>query len=116
MNKLLIAIILLSGLTANASLKLQLQGNGYDNGTHTRPQVGVAFYQPIMKKVALNTWAGGGYEAFQTKEQVRWSSAKASLDYYFKDLTVAIGAQVKDIQGADNSRSYGFVKLEYKLF
>jgi trimethylamine:corrinoid methyltransferase-like protein len=117
MKFVLATALLFVGLSANASLKLQAQANGYENGTHTRPQVGLAFYQPFMRnRVALNTWAGTGIEPFMTKEAVRWSSAKASLDYYIKDLTVGLGMQVKDIQGADNSRSYGFVKLEYKLF
>lgn len=116
MKSLVIMLVSLFALSANASLKLQAQANGYDNGENTRPQLGIAYYQPLMKKVALNSWAGMGYEAFQTKEQVRWSSAKASLDFYIKDLTVAFGMQLKDIQGADNSRSYAFMKLEYKLF
>lgn len=116
MKKVIIAMVSLFALSANASLKLQAQANGYDGGENTRPQLGVAYYQPLMKKVALNTWAGMGYEPFETKEQVRWSSAKASLDFYIKDITVAFGMQYKDIQGADNSRSYGFLKLEYKLF
>lgn len=117
MKKLLIAIVLLSGLTANASLKLQAQANGYDNGENTRPQVGVAYYQPIIKnKVAINSWAGTGIEPFMTKEAVRWSAAKVSMDFYIKDLTLGLGVQHKDIQGADNSRNYTFVKLEYKVF
>lgn len=116
MKFVLATALLFVGLSANASLKLQLQGNGYDGGDHVRPQVGIAYYQPLLKKVALNSYIGTGIEPFQTKEAVRWSTAKASLDFFIKDVTLGLGGQFKDIEGADNSRSYGFVKLEYKLF
>lgn len=116
MKKLLVIALLACSSFAHASLKIQAQANGYEGGDHTRPQVGVAYYQPLMKKVALNTWAGMGYEPFLTKEQVRWTSAKGSLDFFIKDITLGLGMQYKDIQGADNSRSYAFVKLEYKVF
>jgi hypothetical protein len=116
MKFVLATALLFVGLSANASLKLQLQANGYEGGDKTRPQVGLAYYQPLMKKVALNTWMGMGQEPFLTKETVTWATAKASLDFFIKDVTLGIGGQVKDIEGADNSRAYGFVKLEYKLF
>jgi hypothetical protein len=117
MKKVIIAMVSLFALSANASLKLQAQANGYEGGSHTRPQMGLSYYQPIMKgRVALNTWAGGGEEFFVEKEAVTWYGAKAQLDFRLGKFTLSPGVQYKDISGSDNSRSYMYVRVDYQIF
>lgn len=117
MKSLVIVLVSMFALSANASLKVQVQGNAYEGGQHTRPQVGLSYYQPIMRnRVALNTWAGGGEEFFVEKEAVTWYGAKAQLDFRLGKFTVSPGVQYKDISGSDNSRSYMYMRVDYQIF
>lgn len=116
MKKFITAIILLSGLTANAGLKLSTTANLYDKGEHTRPAVGLVYYKQLMKKAGVQVYAGMGKEAFEDKADVTWATVKTQADFYIKDLTVSPGVMLKDVMGDGEMRDYMFVKLEYKLF
>ena len=109
-------ITLMTAFTAQASLKVSGQANLYDQGKNTRPQAGLTLYQPLMKHIALNSWAGVGIEPFDNKDDVRWSEVKAQLDFINGKYTLSPGMSFKDISGDNNKRSMGFVKLEYQLF
>lgn len=115
MKKLLLICLLFSSVS-HASLKISGQANVYDQGANTRPQVGLAFYQPLMKHIAFNSWAGIGVEPFDNKSDVTWKEAKAQVDFINGKYTLSPGVVVKDVNGEDNKRSYGFIKLDYQIF
>ena len=102
--------------SAEASLKLSAQANMYDGAEKTRPAVGLSYYQPMFKTVALNSFVGYGDEPFEVKDDALWFVSKAQLDFYFGKWTVSPGITYKHIEPYDQSRSYGFVKADYKLF
>ena len=116
MKSILILTCLLFANTVYATVKLQAIANGYDNNQNVRPQFGIVLYQPIFKSLVLNAYAGIGIEAFDNKDDVRWTVAKGSIDYTIKRITVGAGYAHKDNTEVSNGRDYSFIKLEYKLF
>ncbi len=104
-------------LSANASLKLSTQLNAYDNGAHTRPLVGLGWYQKIWKdNVALNSWAGMGDEPFLTHEDTKWFSAKTQLDINMGKWTLSPGYQFKHVAPYDADRGNAYLRIDYKIF
>ena len=115
--RFMIAILILFMSTFSfASLKLSTQANLYDKGHNTRPQVGLSWYQPIMRDIALNTWAGYGNEPFEIKDDVNWFGAKAQLDFRWKRVVVSPGVIWKHLEPSNAERSYGFLRVDYVIF
>jgi hypothetical protein len=115
--KLLISLCLVfCSLTSYATVKLSAQANMYNKANDTRPQVGVSIYQPMMKNIALNVWSGVGVEPFEDKKDVTWYGTKGQLDFLNGNWTLSPGIMYKDIKGNYDSRSFMYVKVDYKLF
>ena len=114
--KFFLSIVLLCfSITANASLKLTSQVNAYDQGKNTRPSAGLSWYQPLMKGVAFNSYAGVGDEPFEVKDDALWFVGKAQVDVYMGRWTIAPGILYKHIEPYDQSRTYGYLRVDYKL-
>lgn len=115
--RIFIAIAILSAAVfANASLKLSTQANFYDQGEATRPQAGLSLWHPLRKNVAVNLYTGVGVEPFEVRDDVTWITAKGQVDFSTGNWIISPGYAVKDIDGAYDSRSYGYLKVDYKLF
>lgn len=112
---LALSLFLLSSI-ACASLKLQVQGNAFQDTGEMRPQFGLSYHQPIVKKLALNIWAGTGWEVDDKRQDTNWYVTKASLDFTHDKFMMGLGHQIKDSEIEGDKRDIVFVKLEYKLF
>lgn len=116
MKSLFFAIILFSNI-ALASGKISVQGNVYQDTGAVRPAAGFSIYQKLMKNIAFNGYLGIGVEDFEKREDVVWQVAKAEVNFYNGKYILSPGVALKDtdITGVD-SRSYGYIKLDYLLW
>lgn len=109
-----LAIMSLSPI-AQASGKLSLQGNVYDQGEFVRPAAGFSIYQKMMKNIAFNSYAGIGTEPFTYRKDVMWTTAKAEVQFYNGAWTLSPGVAIKDTD-MSTPRSYMFIKIERQLW
>lgn len=108
--------LIMFGSMASASLKVSTQVNAYEEGHNPRPSAGLVYYQPVFKRLALNAYAGVGDEPFEMKDDVVWYVGKAQLDVYFGKWTVAPGYAYKHAEPYSESRHYGYLRVDYKIF
>lgn len=120
MKKIIFIAALLTGLSAHASGKLSAQANVYDQGEHTRPVVGLAIYEQLMKfrqtSVAFNSFTGFGEVPFDTQSDITWFTTKNQLDLSNGKWTFSPGVQFLYSKPSGETRSLGFVKLSYNLW
>ncbi len=115
--RFILAVLTVFSVTSHASLKLTAQLNGYDTFQHPRPMLGLGFYQPLMRDIALNTWAGVGDEPFDIKPDVVWMTAKAQVDFKWGSWTIAPGYAYKHAGEPYNyGRDYAYIKVDYQIF
>ena len=113
---LTLALIIAAG-SAQASGKLSLQNNFYNNGTEYRPLVGVAVYERLAKTLALNSWVGYGVQPLEIKGDVNWLVAKAQVDMEFsRRWTVAPGVQYKTLLDDATTDLVPYIKVDLKLW
>lgn len=113
MTKTLLIALLLSPF-ANAGLKLSVRPQFHLDSEKMGVTGGASYYQPLMKKLALNTWAGAGYRP-EPLDSV-WYGANVELDMIFGDFTASPGFQYRASPTTiDNDNSVG-VKLSYKVW
>lgn len=115
MNKIILVISALLVLPAFGGGKLNVQTNVYDN-TIIRPSVGLGVYQPLLKKVAFNSWTGVGMQPLILKEDVTWFVTKNQLDFYMGKFEVSPGLELKYVWPYNEMRTNYFVDLSYKLW
>lgn len=119
-NAFLIGLILLAGASAQASGKLTLQNNLYNDGTTYRPTVGFGVYERVAKGLAVNAWTGYGVMPLESSDDTEWFVAKAQIDFEMsgrlKRLTVSPGITYKQIINEDFSDKIGFLRLDWKLW
>lgn len=126
MKKLLMLAILLSCTGAMARGKLSLQNNLYNDGKTYRPTLGFSVYEPFLKGVALNAYAGAGSAPDEDPKNVRWSTdahwavAKVQLDFQgshkLDGWTISPGLGYKTLIGEEYSDSYGFLRIDKTLW
>lgn len=116
--KLLTAIaILLTATMAQASGKLSLQNNLYDDGRTYRPMVGLQVYEKLSKTLAVNSWMGYGVQPLEVRDDVNWFVAKAQVDVYMKRFTVSPGLQYKNILSGDGDQDFiPYIKVDYTIW
>ena len=120
--KILLTVLLFFGaVSAEASGKLSLQNNFFqdlDGKGHTyRPMVGLGIYEFIFrKKVALNSWVGYGNQPLELTPDVNWFTAKVQLDFFVGDFTLAPGVQYSYIPTYHEDRLNPYLKIDYRLW
>lgn len=102
---------------ADASGKISIQNNFFDQGKKYRPMIGLGIYEPIFGgALAINSWTGYGNQPFDLSSDVDWFTTKNQLDFYFGKLTVSPGFQYSFVSPYKEDRSWLYMKLDYKLW
>lgn len=115
MKGFFLSILVFAGLMANASLKLTLQENLYDQAKKPRSMFGLGWYQPLMEGAALNTWLGVGSEPFEVKEDVDWFTAKSQVDMIFGRFTLSPGLAYKYAMPYDEGKVFPYIRVDFKI-
>lgn len=107
---------MLFSVNAWASGKIQLQANVLDDET-VRPQFGLAVYQHLMKRAALNSWAGYGVRYLEDSPDVNWLVLKNELQVNVKNnWTVSPGLELQwDVTNSDYRNKF-YVRADYKIW
>lgn len=125
MKYLLIALLTLCAFVgvqsnqAQASGKITLQNNFFDEGREYRPTVGFQIYEKLTRGSAFNFWTGYGaqpLEALNYDDNTNWYVAKGQLDLYFGRFTISPGVQYKKIIDDSFDDTHGFLKIDYKIW
>lgn len=126
MKKLLMLAILLSCTGAMARGKLSLQNNLYNDGKTYRPTLSFGVYEPFLKGVAVNAWAGIGAVPDDDVDKAHWGSdtqwlvAKLQLDFQgshsLEGWTFSPGVSTKKLLNEDFQDNVGYLKVDYQLW
>lgn len=112
-----VSLILAFAMNAEASGKLTLQNNFYNQGKDYRPMIGLGIYEPIFGGgVAFNSWTGYGNQPFDLNPDTQWFTTKNQIDFHMKRLTVSPGFQWSYVWPYNEERNWFYVKLDYKLW
>jgi hypothetical protein len=101
--------------SANAAGSITAQANVYDQKV-VRPAIGLEIYEPLMKKVAFNSFTGIGMQPLILSDDVTWFVTKNQLDYYHRDWTFSPGLEIKYVLPYHESRTNMFLKVEKRLW
>lgn len=113
--KILILLSAFVSSVAFASGKLSGQANMYEDGA-IRPTIGLSIYQPILGKVAFNSFLGYGVQELEVRDDVQWAIAKAQLDVRMSSWVVSPGMTYKYLPDTGVRQAIGFVKASYDLW
>lgn len=118
MNKMLsmltILLIVTGATSAQATLKLQTQGNFYEKDL-VKPQVGLSYYEKLWKFTAVNAYAGYGNIPEAELSDINWYVAKAQVDIYWGKFTIAPGYQYKAGHPGGDEVHHPYIRIDYKL-
>lgn len=102
--------------SANASGKLSLQNNMFNDGKDYRPMIGLAIYQPLIWKMSFTSWTGYGIQPLETKDDVNWFVTKNQVDFRYNKWTFSPGYHYQEVLKPRENKSYAFIKVDYQLW
>jgi hypothetical protein len=92
MRIILVLLSILVSSTALASGKVSIEPRYLIKDKKVGAALGLSIYQKIVGPLAVNIYAGTGFDPSQDGVD-NWVSAKADIELQFQKLTVALGAK-----------------------
>jgi hypothetical protein len=116
MKYILSIVLFVTMNVAHGMGKLSLQNNFYNNGKDYRPQMGLVIYQPLIWKMAFNSFTGFGIQPLEEQKDVKWFVTKNQIDFKYNKWTFSPGYQYQETLQDDVVKQFAFVKVDYQLW